>query len=246
MMWWMWIIRVLVAAIAFFCGFWLVCYIPTIPVSMKKEYPTYNTFYGRMFSVVLRAACFLAGARVKVIGKEKLPKDGRYMLVQNHRSNFDPMITAGVLKKERISFVTKESNYKIPLGRWYMKRNGYLVMDRGDVRKDAMTIKNATEYITSGEYTVGIYPEGTRNKENTELLEFKHGCFKIALWAHCPIVVTTIKNTEHIHSNFPFKTTKVVLEIVEVIEYDDIKGLKTGDISDRVRNIMNTNLRGDK
>lgn len=244
MEWLVWIIRVLAGVVALYALFWVVCGIIGLFVNMEKDYPVYSRFYGVMFAIVMRVACFSCGARVRVIGKEKLPKGTRYLLVQNHRSNFDPMITAGALMRERLTFVTKEGNYKIPLGRRYMKRNGYLVLDRGDVKKGAITINKASEYIKNGEYSVGIYPEGTRNKTGGDMLEFKPGCFKIALWAKCPIVVTAIQNTEKIHSNFPFVPTKVVLEIIEVIGYDEIKDKKTGEISERVRAAMDTVLKG--
>lgn len=221
--------------------FFLFSYLVSLPIGTKKEYDTYNRFYGRLFGLILEHASYLAGARVEVIGLDKLP-DENFLIVSNHLSNFDPMITAGVLRKYPLSYITKPGNYKIPIGRRYMRRCGYLKLDREDIRSGAMVTKKAADYIKSKEFSVGVYPEGTRNKSGEGLLDFKPGCFKTALWAKCPLVVMSIKNTNMIHKNFPFKRTKVTLEILRTIGYDELQGMNTGEISELARYIIDKSI----
>ena len=45
-------------------------------------------------------------------------------------------------------------------------------------------------------------------------------------------------NMEKICKNFPFKRTHVYLYILDVLKYDDIKDLKTFEISDIIRTKM--------
>lgn len=89
---------------------------------------------------------------------------------------------------------------------------------------------------------MGVYPEGTRNRTEETLLEFKHGCFKSAVWAKSPIVIGVVHNSNNIKNGFPFKRTKVHFEIVEVMPYEQFKDWSTVQISDYVKEKMLTRL----
>ncbi|MBD5157027.1 MAG: 1-acyl-sn-glycerol-3-phosphate acyltransferase [Butyrivibrio sp.] len=226
------IIYILICAI-----FWLLCCILSLTIDVKKEYTSYSRFYGIVFGLIMEYGAYLAGARVRVIGKDKLPKR-RFLLVSNHLSGFDPLITAGELKSQRLAFISKGGNFGIPIGRRYMKRCRYMTLDREDIRSGAQVIRKAADMVSSGDCSVGVYPEGTRNHDGGGLLEFKPGCFKIALWAKCPIVVEIVRGTQNIHKRFPLRHTKVTVEFAEVIEYDDIKDKNTTEIAQLVKEIM--------
>ena len=55
-------------------------------------------------------------------------------------------------------------------------------------------INKAASLLEKRELSVGIYPEGTRNK-GEEMLPFHNGVFKIAQKSKTPIAVLAIKNT---------------------------------------------------
>jgi 1-acyl-sn-glycerol-3-phosphate acyltransferase len=82
---------------------------------------------------------------------------------------------------------------------------------------------------------MGIYPEGTRNKTGEGLLEFKEGAFLLAKRANAPVVVITTKGTNKIAKRMVLRSTKVELEVIEVIDKETIKELKLNEISARVR-----------
>ena len=92
--------------------------------------------------------------------------------------------------------------------------------------------------IASGDTSVGVYPEGTRNRTDDTLIDFKPGCFKIAVWAKSPIVVSVVHNTNMIKKHGPFRKTKIVMEILDVLEYEDFKGMSTIEIGELVREKM--------
>lgn len=48
-------------------------------------------------------------------GIDKIPKDGRFLFVSNHRSNFDPILTWYVLKDYDLAFISKAENFRIPI-----------------------------------------------------------------------------------------------------------------------------------
>lgn len=238
---WVGIVVFAVAFLVFYIAlcilFWLLCCILSLTINMKKEYASSNRFYGFIFGLIMEYGACLSGARVRVVGKDKLPKK-RFLLVSNHLSNFDPIVTAGELKGQPLAYISKGGNFRIPMGRRYMKRCRYLSLDREDTRNGALVIKKAADMVASGDCSVGVYPEGKRNTAGEGLLEFKPGCFKIALWAKCPIVVEVVRGTQSIHKRFPLRRTKVTVEFAEVIAYETIKGMKTAEIACLVRSIM--------
>jgi len=89
--------------------------------------------------------------------------------------------------------------------------------------------------------SIGIYPEGTRNREDT-MLEFHNGVFKIAQKAGAPIVVAALRGTDLIRQNLPFRKTDVYLDVVDVIPAEECKGLKTAELGDRVRSALEEKL----
>ena len=76
-------------------------------------------------------------------------------------------------------------------------------------------------------------------------MSFKPGSFKIATVAQKPIVIVSMKNTEKIHKNFPFKRTIVEMDIIDVL-YDDIRTMNTIELSEKVRNIIDEDLKNEK
>lgn len=180
----------------------------------------------------------MSGTKVKLKGLEKVPKDKKVMIVYNHNSNFDPMILAWYLRDTSLISISKPENFKIPICGPFMQAIDYIAINRDSAREGALTIAKAIKYINTDTYSICIAPEGTRNKTDEILLPFHSGSFKIATKTKCPIVVATETNTRQIHKNFPFKKTKVDLEITDVLYYDDYKDLTTAEISDNIRNMF--------
>lgn len=66
--------------------------------------------------------------------------------------------------------------------------------------------------------------------------------FKIAYYSNSPIVVVSLLNTNKIAKDFPFKRTKVYLDVVDVIYPEDYKEKTTIEISEIVRNEIQEQL----
>ena len=83
-------------------------------VNPEKEYDKNSPFYRFLLDSATAAVMKLLRIRVHVSGAEKIPKDTKVLFVSNHRSNFDPIVTWYALKKWKIAFISKPSNFKIP------------------------------------------------------------------------------------------------------------------------------------
>lgn len=223
---------------------WLFLFVISGTVNMKKTYEKTSAFYGKIFAFGYRLCAFMAGARVTVTGLEKLPspEGERFLVVGNHCSNLDPFVMGGWLGQYPLAFISKPSIFKVPFAGRYMWRLRYMAIDRKNNRQGIQVIRQAADTISSGDSCVAVYPEGTRNFNTGTLKKFHDGSLKAALWAKCPIAVVVMTGTHDIDRNWLRRRTRVTLEVVEVLSYEDIKDLKTNEIADKIKDIMQKKL----
>ena len=200
--------------------FLLVC---SLFINPKKEYENHSRFYRALLNGATAFAMKIMRIRIHTNGLEKVPHDTKNLLfVSNHRSNFDPIITWHIFKKWQPAFVSKASNFKIPIFGRFIRKCCFMAIDRENPRNALKTILKAAELLKKGKVSIGIYPEGTRSKE-CKLLPFHNGVFKIAQKANADIVVLAVSGTEQIHKNYPFRHTDVYLDVLEVIPAETVR-----------------------
>lgn len=232
---------ILLGLLALFALYVLFLGICALSVNPNKEYDRNSRFYRYLLDSATAAALKLLRIRVHVSGLEKIPTDAKVLFVSNHRSNFDPIVTWYALKKWKIAFVSKSSNFKIPFFGRIIRKCCFMPIDRENPRKAIPTINKAAKLLRKQEVSIGIYPEGTRSK-NGELLPFHNGVFKIAQKAEKPIVVLCVTGTEKIAKHTPFKPTDVYLDVLEVFPEANIKEIKTEMIGTMTRHLIATNI----
>ncbi len=198
-----------------------------------------SRFYGAFLNMALGQVCRLARIKVKVTGKEKLPKKP-YLLVANHRSNFDNFILSSVIKNPFLIFISKPSNFKIPFAGRVISRCRYLAIDRENPRNALKTIHKAADMVKNNGASVGVFPEGTRG-QGEGVAPFSEGCFLIAKKAACPVVVASIKGSDNIKKRFPRKTL-VLLDFIEVIDAEQVSEMRSGDISEIAHKLISANI----
>lgn len=206
-------------------------------LSLFEKPKKVNKFTRFLLCEGMRYIDFLAGVHVKIHGKEQIPLKERFLLVQNHASKFDPMIVNGFLKKYDIAFITKPSNMKIPLAKRLMPRLFYQPIVREDPLQSLGVMRNSVELINRNVTSIGVYPEGTRHQDG-RIGDFHEGVFNICLKAKCPLVVITTSNTDKIHKNFPFKLTRVNLNVIKVYTYEEMEGKTALALSNEVKELM--------
>ncbi len=178
-----------------------------------------------------------AGLRVRVRGAELLPEQGRFLMVCNHRSLFDPIATEYGLRRYRLAFVSKPSNMQLPfLGRLAYGA-GFLSIDRENDREALKTILKAADYLRRGLCSVCIYPEGTRSSSEA-LLPFHAGSFKIAQKANVPLAVAAIHGTDKIRGHFLRRPKDVTIEILALIPAEEVRATSTRELAARSRALM--------
>lgn len=202
-----------------------------------------SNFYHWLAEECLVFLKYFIGFRIIKEGLEKIPKSGRIVLILNHRSNFDGLICSIVLRGRQISFVSKKEIFDIPIVKGYVYKMGYLKLDRDDIRQNIRAFRKAEEYINKDICSIGICPEGTRNKTEEVLLPFKPGAFKIPLLAKVPVVLVAMTGTDTIGKNFPFKRSTVRFRVIEVLNYDDYKDKSTVEFSEYAESKLKENIK---
>ena len=181
--------------------------------------------------------CFFGGVRPCIRGTEKLPEEGTFLFVSNHRSFFDPLLVMGYLARWNIAFVSKPSNMRIPLVSATSRTVGFLAIDRENDREALKTILTAADYMRRGVCSIGIYPEGTRSRDG-QLLPFHKGSFKAAQRAGVPVAIACTCGSEKLKRGFCFRPHRVVLEILEVIPAERVRAMSTQELADRSSSLM--------
>ncbi len=210
--------------------------ISSLFVDSKKIYMKHSRYYRTLLNIGTHIAVPLLRIHIHVTGLEKIPQNTRFVLIQNHRSNFDPILSWYVLEKYDLAFLSKEENLHIPFYGHIIRKCCFMSINREHPAKAMETVKNAVQLLKDDRVSMGVYPEGTRNTTDEPLLPFHNSMFKIAQMAEVPIVVMAARGTSGIHKNFPGHASHVYFDVTGVLMPEDIKGLKTNVIGEEVRN----------
>ena len=206
-------------------------------IDKKKEYDRQSRFYRALADSLNAVILFFCRVRIHTVGKEKLPKDTLYLLVGNHISGYDPLITMRALREEKLIFVSKPENWNIPIAGRLAVRCCFRTIDRENARNALRTIQDCARLLNEKAGSIVIYPEGTRSKTG-ELLPFHNGVFKIAQEAKVPIVVMSISGSPAVKKNAPWRRTDVDLRILSVLPAEKICSMRTAAIGNEVRSIL--------
>lgn len=122
--------------------------------------------------------------RVKFVGEKQLPKEGAYILCPNHRSVIDIPISGTYSKGRWVYFMGKKELFEKRVSRFFMNIMDTFPVNRG--KGDIGSIKKALSYLKKGQ-VVGIFPQGTREKDGEELPAQK-GVAMIAAMSEAQII----------------------------------------------------------
>ncbi len=162
---------------------------------------------------------------VEVKNIDKLPLNGQYLLLSNHRGIIDPLVIEIALKDTNIYglWISKKELYNSPFFGVFVRNAGAILLDREKSQMGGFfsDIKTNVKMGSS----IFIFPEGTRNKTDKSLIEFKDGFRIIALKNRLPILPVYIKTrTDKILSNLLENKNikqKITIEIGDIISYKE-------------------------
>ncbi|MGI8315377.1 lysophospholipid acyltransferase family protein [Halobacillus mangrovi] len=125
--------------------------------------------------------------RIKVVGKENIPKDGPVIICSNHISNFDPPVV-GITSDRNIYFMAKEELFKNKFFGGILKGVHAFPIKRG--MRDRNALRQGLNVLKEN-HALGLFPEGTRQK-NGEVGKGLAGAGFFALRSEATIVPCAI------------------------------------------------------
>ncbi|MFN4213168.1 MULTISPECIES: lysophospholipid acyltransferase family protein [Exiguobacterium] len=103
--------------------------------------------------------------RVEYVGRENVPLDGSMIVCSNHQSNWDPVLLAGAMPKQRqLRFFAKKELFDVPVLKHILNRSGQIPVSRGEGDRQALRV--VLQKLKDDE-VISIFPEGTRSKDGT-------------------------------------------------------------------------------
>lgn len=144
----------------------------------------------RKFAVFITYIYYNIKYRIKGVGIENVPESGGVIICANHRKAEDPILLYHAYKKRWINFFAKKALTDSKFKNW-------LICDVCGVKAvqhsgaDISAVKWGVSKLKGGE-VVGIFPEGTRNRTDADLLELEHGAAFIAHMSKAKVVTATI------------------------------------------------------
>lgn len=128
--------------------------------------------------------------RLKVTGRHKIPR-GPAVIVANHESLVDILVLFGLYRP--FKWVSKASNFRLPIIGWLMRMCGYVPVVRGDRASVGHMMELCRGWLARG-IPVLIFPEGTRSKTG-RIQPFKDGAFLLAMETGAPVIPIAMAGT---------------------------------------------------
>ena len=216
-------------------------------VDLEKEETKDNRLYRWMLYVIADAAHTVLQVKVHTEGLEKIPADGRVMLVCNHLDNVDPVIIMHqVKKKQTLAFIAKREAASMFVVGKFMHKILCQRINRENDREALKTILKCIDIIKKDKASIAVFPEGGIKGGNV-LHPFRHGVFKIALRTKVPVVVCTLWGTQNVfHNGLRLKSTDVDFHVLGVVQPETYEGMTAVELGHLVHDMMAKDLGPDR
>lgn len=240
--WWL----VPVLFIAFLLGFILlhaaVLFFSILPIKAMGVNHNVSRYYRALINATVSVLIKILRISVHTTGEDKIPEEGRFLVVCNHLDNIDPAVILHTFPHSDIAFIGKKEIYtKMPFVAKAMHTLNSLPIDRENDREAAKTIINATKLVKEDKVSFAIFPEGYTSKTQ-KLLPMRNGAFKLAVKAGVPIVICTVLGTPQTVQHLFIKHSDIYFDILDVIPAERVAEMDTTHIGEYVTEVMQKNL----
>ena len=214
-------------------------------VDMEKEQTSDSQFYRTLTHLYLDLALTLGRVEIRSEGLEKIPQDGRFLLVCNHICDLDSAVLLKCFPKSRLVFIGKQELRSMPVVGAVMHKMMCQFINRENDREALKTILRCIQIIKEDQASVVVFPEGYVSMDG-RLRHFRSGSLKIAQKAGVPIVVCTVRNTKHVMQDlFAMRKTWAQLHLVDVIDAETVKAVPTTEMAEKIYERMIADLGED-
>ena len=209
-----------------------------LPVDRETPPENDSKFFRIIAKLYIDMAIRLGRIELRTKGLEKIPREGRFMLVCNHLNELDPAVMLHCFPDSQLAFISKKENKYLPIISQVMHKLMCPLIDRENDREALKTILRCIDMLKQDKVSIGVFPEGYVSLDG-RLRHFRGGVFKIAQKTGVPIVVCTIRNTKKaMRDLFAMRKTWIEMHLVDVVDAEEVKATATMDMAERVYEIM--------
>lgn len=228
----------LLLAALFFLFVLVLCALVRQDQEQEEDSPLYRWTIG----LIAGAIHTILQMRVHTKGLEKVPVQGRFLLVCNHLNDLDPVVLLHFFRSKQLAFISKRENSTMFVVGKMMHKILCQLINRENDREALKTIIKCVKLIQEDKVSIAVFPEGYTSLDH-KFHEFRHGVFKIAQKAKVPIVVCTVTNTHKVFSRaLRLQPTDIDLHVVQVLQPEDFQGLTTVELGQQVHAMMAADL----
>lgn len=171
--------------------------------------------------------------KTEIEGWENLPaSDEGAVYVANHQSFLD-IYTLFQLGRP-FKFISKTSNFLIPIIGWSMYMTGHIPLKRMDKRSQLECLKTCMKLVKEG-VSVLFFPEGTRTTDGA-MAAFKKGAFSVAAKGGVPVVPITLIGSGKLMPNGLEYTLRP--GVVKMIVHPAIRSKNADELCDQSRKVI--------
>jgi 1-acyl-sn-glycerol-3-phosphate acyltransferase len=151
----------------------------------------------RLELIWAKSAVWASGMRLDVELPELDPEQN-YVFLSNHQSHLDTPLILTLFSQYKPRFLARESLFEIPIFGPGMRACGHFPLRRDNRRQAMQDIQVAVSKVQQGE-SILVFPEGTRNAQGDDLLDFQIGAFIVLLKTGLPVVPLLLDGTCQVH-----------------------------------------------
>lgn len=155
--------------------------------------------YRVLVSIIRFILMVVAGLDVE--GVENIPNEGGAIVAGTHTTMLDPVAIAIAIKRP-VHFMGKAELFKSPILSWLFTRLNAFPVKRELADREAL--RTAQERVTDGNL-LGIFPEGTRNTSEDEMLPLQGGTALIAIKTGVPVIPAAVSGFKPFRFRQPIK-----------------------------------------
>ncbi|MDJ0784388.1 MAG: lysophospholipid acyltransferase family protein [Desulfosarcinaceae bacterium] len=181
--------------------------------------------------------------RVHLSGRERLRKDGVYIIVSNHQSQLDILLAFRLFFP--FKWVSKIEVFRLPLIGWNMYLNRYIPLKRGDKESIARMLSRCEDALAQGS-SIYMFPEGTRST-STRLRPFKPGAFLLAHKLKLPLLAIAINGTRKALPKYSLNfhgRQELQITVLGEIPYAEFADLSVSETAEMVRSRIAGHVHG--
>lgn len=157
-------------------------------------------------------------ARFRIVDRERMPRQGAYIVAPNHYSEIDPVMMGIVLwKLGRLPrFLAKDSLFKVPVVGWFLRKSGQVPVARGGAARGSAPLDAAQKIIDEGRIVV-VYPEGSLTRDpDMWPMRGKTGAARMALEHGIPVIPMAHWGTQQVMARYSKKISFFPRKTIDV------------------------------